>query len=69
MKEITPDRYRCGFTEECSAAFQLEDGRILLIGKKADSSTLNEISGRIGVDEYAVILERDFLESVICCDR
>ena len=53
MKEITPDRYRCGFTAECPAAFQLEDGRILLIGKKVDSPTLNEISGRIGADEYA----------------
>ncbi len=64
MKEITPDRYRCGFTAECPAAFQLEDGRILLIGKKVDSPTLNEISGRIGADEYAVVVERGLLENV-----
>ena len=64
MQEITPDRYRCGFTAECPAAFRLEDGRILLIGKKLDSPTLNKLSGRIGTDEYAVVVEPGLLENV-----
>ncbi len=43
MQEITPDRYRCGFVAECPAAFRLEDGRILLIGKKAEFPLLEKI--------------------------
>jgi hypothetical protein len=64
MQEITPDRYRCAFATQCPAAFKLEDGRILLIGKKADSQLLDEISGRLGADEYAVIVEQGLLENV-----
>ncbi len=62
-KEITPDRYRC-IIGECPAAFRLDDGRILLIGKKAEPSLLNQISGRIGGDEFAVVVEPGLLENV-----
>ena len=64
MKEITPDRYLCGFTAECPAAFRLEDGRIVLIGKRADTPILNQLSGRIGTDEHAVVVEPGLLENV-----
>jgi hypothetical protein len=64
MQEITPNRYRCGFVAECPAAFRLEDGRILLIGKKAESPVLDKISGRIGADEYAVVVEPGLLENI-----
>jgi hypothetical protein len=63
MKEITPDRFRC-LIGECPAAFRLEDGRILLIGKKIEPDLLNKISGRIGGDEYAVVVEPGLLENV-----
>jgi hypothetical protein len=62
-KEITPDRYRC-LLGECPAAFKLDDGRILLIGKKADPFLLNQISGRVGADEYVVVVEPGLLENV-----
>ena len=64
MREITPDRYRCGFVGECPAVFRLEDGRILLIAKKADRSLLDQIAGRIGADECAVVFEAGLLENV-----
>jgi hypothetical protein len=64
MKEITPDRYRCAFATQCPATFRLEDGRILLIGKKADSPLLEQISDRVGADEYAVVVEQGLLETV-----
>lgn len=64
MQEITPDGYRCAMVEECPAAFRLEDGRILLIGKKVEPPILNKIAGRIGSDEYAVVVEPGLLENV-----
>lgn len=64
MKEITPDRYRCAFATQCPATFKLEDGRILLIRKKANSPLLDQISGRIGADEYAVVVEQGLLKNV-----
>ena len=64
MKEITPERFLCGFVGECPAAFRLDDGRILLIGKKAEAPVLDKISGRIGADEHAVVVELGLLENV-----
>ena len=64
MKEITPDRYRCGFMAQCPAVFELEGARIVLIGKKVESPLLDEISGRIGRDEYAIVVEAGLLENV-----
>lgn len=63
MKETTPDRYRCA-TGLCPATFDLEDGRVLIIGKRAMSPFLDEISGRIGDDEYAIIVDAAMLENV-----
>lgn len=63
MKEITPSRYRCALGS-CPAAFKLDDGRILLIGKKAEASLANQIKDRIGNDEYAIVVEAGMLENV-----
>ena len=64
MKETTPSPYRCasGF---CPATFDLEDGRVLIIGKKAPSPLLNEIAGRVGEDEYAIVVDAAMLENVV----
>jgi urease alpha subunit len=63
MKEITPDRYRC-LMGECPSTFKLDDGRIVIIGKKAEPSILSEISGRIGRDEDVIVVEAGLLETV-----
>ena len=64
MKEITPSRYRCanGF---CPATFDLEDGKVLIIGKKVPSPLLSEIADRVGEDEYAIVIEAAMLENVV----
>ena len=64
MQEITPSRYRCisGF---CPAVFDLEDGNVLIIGKKVPFLLLNEIAGRVGDDEYAIVVEAALLENVV----
>jgi hypothetical protein len=49
---------------ECPAAFRLDDGRIVLIGKKVEAPVLDKITGRIGADEYAVVVEPGLLENV-----
>ncbi len=64
MKETTPTRYRCA-TGFCPATFDLGDGKVLIIGKKVDAQLLNDISGRIGDDEYAIVVEAGMLENVI----
>jgi hypothetical protein len=53
MKETTPSPFRCasGF---CPATFDLEDGKVLIIGKKAPSPLLKEI-----------VVEAAMLENVI----
>jgi hypothetical protein len=63
LEEITPDRYKCSIGV-CPAAFRLEDGKILLIGKKVDLTILNQISDRIGDDEYAIVVDAGMLENV-----
>lgn len=64
MNEITPSRYRC-MIGNCPAIFQLDDGRLLLIGKKAEAPLLDEIAHRIGDDEYAVVVEAGMLENAV----
>lgn len=66
MKDITPEGHRCGMVEECPAVFRLEDGQILLIGKKVEAATLSELTGRsIGADECAVMIDPGLLENVV----
>ncbi len=64
MKETTPSPYRCA-SGMCPATFDLEDGKVLIIGKKAASSLLKEIEGRVGEDEYAIVVDAAMLENVV----
>jgi hypothetical protein len=63
LEEITPDGFKCSLGA-CPAVFRLDNGQILLIGKKADSSVLNQISDRVGADEYAIVVDAGMLENV-----
>lgn len=64
MQETTPAGYRCA-TGFCPSTFDLGNGKVLIIGKKVDAELLADLSGRIGDDEYAIVVEAGLLQNVI----
>ena len=63
MKETTPLRYRCA-TDFALQRSDLGEGKVLIIGKKVDAQLWDDISERVGDDEYAVVVEAAMLENV-----
>lgn len=55
----TPLPLRCG-PVHCPAVYELKDGSILIIGKKANLHLAREIEGKVGPDEHAVVIDRNF---------
>jgi len=65
MKDLTPRHLTCGIGL-CPALFQLDDGRVVVIGKKpieADQLPA-DISIKIGKNETAVILPPEYLKGL-----
>ena len=65
MREITPKRLQCG-VGLCPALFELDDGRIVVIGKvpSADRPLPREISDKVGEDESAVVIPPEYLKEL-----
>jgi hypothetical protein len=64
MKELTPKHLLCGIGL-CPALFQLDDGRIVVVGSLPTLSELpQEILMRIGSGEAAVVLPPEYLEGI-----
>jgi hypothetical protein len=55
----TPLALRCG-PFNCPAVYELKDGNILIVGKKTDLQLEREIEGKVGPDEHAVVIARNF---------
>jgi hypothetical protein len=55
----TPLPLRCG-PFNCPAVYELKDGRVLIIGKQTSSQLAKEINGKVGADEHAIVIDRDF---------
>lgn len=56
MKDITPQHLRCAISQ-CPSVNTIEDGReLLIIGKKPSAELLAQIEGRVGADEYAIVI-------------
>ena len=60
MKNITPQHLRCTFGA-CPSVFRMEDGNLLIIGKKPSAELADEIRSRIGPGEQAVIIAPAYL--------
>jgi hypothetical protein len=61
--EITPHHLRC-FPASCPAVFTLSDGNLLIIGKKPSEELQKQVKGKVGDDEYAVVLSPEFFKNV-----
>ncbi len=62
-KEITPAHMRC-MPAQCPAVFTLTDGNLLIIGKKPSEDLHEQIAGKVGEDEFAVVLSPDFFQEL-----
>jgi hypothetical protein len=63
VKEITPPHLRC-IPASCPAVYTLEDGNLLIIGKKPSSELNAEVKHKVGDDEYAVVLSPEFFQNL-----
>ena len=61
--EITPSHLRC-LPASCPAVFTLSDGNLLIIGKKPSEELQKQVKGKVGDDEYAVVLSPEFFKNV-----
>ncbi len=54
IKEVTPAAFICG-PGSCPSVFEIEDGRLLVIGKKVDASKARLLpEGKVGPDELVI---------------
>lgn len=65
MREITPKQLQCG-VGLCPALFELDDGRIVVIGELPDPlhPLPAEILNRIGDNEMAVVIPPNYLKDL-----
>lgn len=65
MREITPKQLQCGLGL-CPSLFELDDGRIVVIGKvpAIDQPLPKEIRDRVGHDETAVVIPHEYLKGL-----
>jgi hypothetical protein len=59
LKNITPHHLRCA-AGYCVSVYQMEDGRLVVIGKKPQAEVAKEIEGKVGPDEEVVVISPDF---------
>lgn len=63
FKEKTPANMRCGNGQNCPAVLEWEE-EYIVVGKKLPPELLNELSGRIGDDEQAIIVPKDLFSEL-----
>lgn len=55
--DVTPEHLKCSFGPSCPSVNAIEDGReLLIIGKKPSAALLDQIKGRVGSDEVAIVI-------------
>lgn len=62
MRDITPQALRCG-PFNCPAIHELPDGRLLIVGKRADQQAHDAGIG-MSPDEQAVIIDRALVAGI-----
>lgn len=63
MKDVTPDKFRCSIGA-CPAVYDLGDGNVLIIGKKAALKEKNILDNEVGNNENAIVIDKDMLSNV-----
>lgn len=62
-EELTPYAIRCSIGA-CPAVFSLDDGNLLIVGKKLSPELSKEIEGKVGDDEHAIVLSPEFFRNL-----
>jgi hypothetical protein len=62
-KNLTPSDLLCRFGA-CPAVFELEDGQLVIVGKKPTGDLNQELSPLVGSDEYAIVISPALLANV-----
>jgi hypothetical protein len=63
MKEITPTNLRCAIGT-CPAVYEVDKDNLLVVGKKITSELNEEIRPRVGDDEFAILINREFFREL-----
>lgn len=63
MKEITPKHLRCAIGS-CPGVYEIDDGNLLIIGKNITTELDEKIQSKIGKDEFAVLINREFFSEL-----
>lgn len=64
MKNITPEEFRCVSIAGCPAVYDLEDGRLLIIGKIPSQDDLSSVK-EIGNDELAIVIDAELVSKAL----
>jgi hypothetical protein len=64
LKEITPSEFVCHSGQCCPAVFETENNSYVIIGKKLSSAAIEQLTGRIGADEFVVEVPKGMIDGV-----
>jgi hypothetical protein len=62
-EELTPLHLRC-VPCSCPAVYRLENGNLLIIGKRLSPEQAAEVIGKIAADEEAVVISPDYFANL-----
>jgi hypothetical protein len=63
--DVTPEHLQCAITASCPSVSTIGDGQMLLIvGQQPSPELLAEIEGRVGPDEAAIVISREYFANI-----
>jgi hypothetical protein len=65
-KDLTPKEFKCSYGASCPGVFELEDGRLLIVGGLY-AIEASKLGIPYGHDEFPVVIERGLLDEVLKC--
>jgi hypothetical protein len=66
LTEITPIELKCGSCGcGCPAVFKSDNASYVIIGKKLDTKTQEQLKGRIADDEFVIEITQEMLEGAL----
>lgn len=63
IEELTPDNLRCGWGS-CPSVFALDDGDLLVVGKKLTKELVEQIAHKVADDEFAVRIGSEYFINI-----
>lgn len=64
MKDLTPAKFKCSIQDACPSVHDLEDGRLLIVGRFAPTELVMKAGIKLGDSEDAFIIDRALLVDV-----